>query len=101
MSAGFRVPLRVPATHPALDGHFPGRPVVPGVLILDCLAAALEARGCAPIAAVVQAKFLAPLAPDEAAELACEPAGGELRFRVERGGEAIAEGRLRLAAGAP
>jgi 3-hydroxymyristoyl/3-hydroxydecanoyl-(acyl carrier protein) dehydratase len=25
----------IPAEHPALPGHFPGRPVVPGALLLD------------------------------------------------------------------
>jgi hypothetical protein len=29
--------LSVRAGHPALPGHFPGRPIVPGVVILDML----------------------------------------------------------------
>ena len=28
----------VPATHPALPGHFPGNPVMPGVLQIEALA---------------------------------------------------------------
>jgi 3-hydroxyacyl-[acyl-carrier-protein] dehydratase len=32
----------IPATHPSLDGHFPGEPVVPGVLILDEILIALK-----------------------------------------------------------
>ena len=27
--------FRVEADHPALEGHFPGRPIVPGVVLLD------------------------------------------------------------------
>ena len=58
----------IAATHPALPGHFPGRPVVPGVLLLaNALEAALAlphwaARiGAAPRLALV--KFPAPVLP--------------------------------------
>ncbi len=33
----------VPADHPSLPGHFPGRPIVPGVVLLD------EALACLPL----------------------------------------------------
>ena len=33
----------VPHDHPSLPGHFPGRPVVPGVVLLDRVLAAIEA----------------------------------------------------------
>ena len=39
----FRETFRIAPTHPALPGHFPGRPVVPGVVLLDRVAAALRA----------------------------------------------------------
>ena len=55
--------LTVPADHPALPGHFPGRPVVPAVLILD---AALHAVGAdRPGARIIAAKFTTPLAPEQ------------------------------------
>lgn len=38
--------LVIPPDHPALPGHFPGNPLVPGVLILAHVLAALAvARG--------------------------------------------------------
>ena len=37
--------FRVAADHPALPGHFPGRPIVPGVVILDHVQQAIESLG--------------------------------------------------------
>lgn len=107
----------VAADHPCLPGHFPGRPVVPGVVVLDRVMAAAEALlGAMPDGLrLPQVKFVRPLLPDEPAWLRLEPvrsADGGLRvkFRValrddgdamhgeRRDGETIATGELVLAA---
>jgi 3-hydroxyacyl-[acyl-carrier-protein] dehydratase len=90
--------FRVAADHPSLPGHFPGQPVVPGVLILDEVAArACEALGggLRP-ARLPQVKFLAPLLPEQEAriELELDPAGYRARFRVTREGQLLASGEL-------
>lgn len=87
----------VPGTHPCLPGHFPGRPLVPGVVILDHVIAAIEgAHGALGPLRLPQVKFVQPLLPDEAAEIALEPttteAGPRWRFRVERDGVLLASG---------
>ena len=44
----FEVSRTISANHPSLPGHFPGAPLVPGVLILDEVLAALRDKhnGC-------------------------------------------------------
>lgn len=56
---------RVIATdHPALAGHFPGDPIVPGALILDeVLRAAEQWRGQLRLKSVLSVKFTCPLRP--------------------------------------
>mgnify|MGYP000931394466 FL=1 len=88
-----RAPLRIDAVHPSLPGHFPGHPVVPGVVLLDRIAAMVEAAGLGRLARIRSVKFLVPLLPMQEAEVvvACT-AGGGLRFRIERDGGTILVG---------
>ena len=55
----------VPATHPSLSGHFPGNPVVPAVVLLDEILAAIRTRGDFELRSIPSAKFLLPVRPDE------------------------------------
>lgn len=88
--------LRVPAQHPALTGHFPGNPIVPGVVILEAVISAAEAWLCADfhVDGLSHAKFLAPLKPDEAARIELVLRGPLLEFSVYRGQVTIAKGTL-------
>ncbi|MEO8485927.1 MAG: AMP-binding protein [Betaproteobacteria bacterium] len=54
--------LVVDADHPSLAGHFPGHPVVPAVLLLAQVEAALRDRGLR-VVACRHVKFIAPVLP--------------------------------------
>jgi 3-hydroxymyristoyl/3-hydroxydecanoyl-(acyl carrier protein) dehydratase len=85
----------IPSDHPSLPGHFPGRPVVPGVVVLDRVIDAIEARhGPLGPLRLPQVKFVQPLLPDETAEIALEGDAARWRFRVTRAGETIATGEV-------
>jgi 3-hydroxymyristoyl/3-hydroxydecanoyl-(acyl carrier protein) dehydratase len=93
-----RCALTIAANHPAFDGHFPGRPILPGVVLLDeavrAIAAAL-ALEAASLWRVGTVKFLQPALPGDALTLEWEPtAAGELRFTIARAGRPLAKGTL-------
>lgn len=94
MTGSHSVPLRIAPDHPALAGHFPGRPLVPGVVVLERVAAAWKAwRGTA--IAGLDAKFTQPLLPGEAATIMLRDEGGRVRFDVARpDGQTLARGTL-------
>jgi 3-hydroxymyristoyl/3-hydroxydecanoyl-(acyl carrier protein) dehydratase len=59
----------VPPDHPSLAGHFPGQPVVPAVILLDAVMAAIQARVPAVLESIPAAKFLQAVLADERIEL--------------------------------
>lgn len=87
---------KIDADHPALPGHFPGRPIVPGALILErVLQAAAANFADAAACGVRRIKFLRPLSPEEAFWVEFDsPGASGVRFRVQTGGGAAADGQL-------
>ncbi|KVT79856.1 beta-hydroxyacyl-ACP dehydratase [Burkholderia territorii] len=93
----------IPADHPALPGHFPGHPIVPGVVLLDHAIAALGASLNRPLHTwrLASAKFLSPVAPGEPLDLAFDAAaGGPIRFTLRAGARDVATGVLSAPAAA-
>ncbi len=86
----------VPFEHPSLPGHFPGRPVVPGVVLLD---AVFERIG--RVAQLASVRFTGPVLPGQRVELGFKAAGGQVDFRGHVEGRLVFRGRARLAAGQP
>lgn len=62
----FEVHRAITADHPSLPGHFPDAPLVPGVLILDeVLAALCDWHKDCQLTAIRTVKFLQPLKPEQ------------------------------------
>ncbi len=91
----------IPPTHPCLAGHFPGRPVVPGVVLLDhVLAAVLAANPGARAAGLPMVKFTRPVLPGQSVHVACSPAReGRVAFTCSEAGVDVARGTVLLEAG--
>lgn len=88
----------IPADHPALAGHFPGNPVVPGVVILDAvLQALMDWKPDGRLMGMPTVKFLAPLYPQQVFTIRGVEAGpGRVRFECWRDddGQLLVQGQL-------
>jgi 3-hydroxyacyl-[acyl-carrier-protein] dehydratase len=95
---GFERRFTVDDGHPALSGHFPGEPVLPGVVLLEeAIDAAEEWLGPGlAVVGVPQVKFMAPLGPGDEATMSLRRETGRLHFRVVRGETVVAAGVIEL-----
>jgi 3-hydroxyacyl-[acyl-carrier-protein] dehydratase len=101
MSAGptGRAELMIAIDHPAFAGHFPGMPIVPGVVLLD---EALHAIGAAigvdlSACQISSVKFLSPVNPAEPVAVSYEMSGNRaLRFDITSGERKVATGSIRV-----
>lgn len=85
----------IDSDHPSLPGHFPGRPLVPGVVLLDRVVAAIEAsHGPLGPLRLPQVKFVQPLLPGEHARVELAGAAPRWRFRILRGDAVLATGEV-------
>lgn len=93
---------RIPIDHPSLAGHFPGAPIVPGVVVLDeVLRAVGEWREGSQVIGIPFVKFLAPLHPGQSFTVALDARGkAEIDFCCRVDGRVVVEGRLEIGCGA-
>jgi 3-hydroxyacyl-[acyl-carrier-protein] dehydratase len=95
----FERTLTIANDHPALAGHFPGHPVVPGVLVLDEVIETLRHHyGQALVVTELPAvKLSSPLKPEEPLMIAIEAEDSETAaFTCRVGGRVIASGSVRF-----
>jgi 3-hydroxymyristoyl/3-hydroxydecanoyl-(acyl carrier protein) dehydratase len=87
----------VPLDHPAFAGHFPGTPILPGVVLLDmALQIIAAATGIALNQCEISSvKFLSPSSPgDELLIQHTVSASGTIRFDILAGTRKVASGSI-------
>jgi len=91
--------LAIAAEHPCFAGHFPGRPILPGALLLDEALRVIEQAHALDLTRwqIASAKFLGFVRPGEALSVEHEPpANGVIRFAVRAAARTVAAGTLSL-----
>lgn len=96
-----RTVLRIARNHPAFAGHFPGHPILPGVVLLEEALAAIgtQTKRAATDWRLDNAKFLLAVAPGTELELEHETLdSGAVRFEIHAPSGVVATGLLAPAA---
>jgi 3-hydroxymyristoyl/3-hydroxydecanoyl-(acyl carrier protein) dehydratase len=96
--------FHIPADHPAFAGHFPGQPVLPGVVLLSLVMRAVERRpalrhrlGESPC--IDQVKFLSPVGPGTRLRVTLREQGRGVAFDVTRREDGVVAARGQISAG--
>jgi 3-hydroxyacyl-[acyl-carrier-protein] dehydratase len=80
-------------THPALSGHFPGRPLVPGALLLAEISNRLEQSQQVSYSKLVSGRFVRPVLPNDIVIVECLIYPDlQLRFECKVRGKTVARG---------
>lgn len=91
----------IPSTHPSLEGHFPGHPLTPGVVILDYVVSGLisQLQGVS-LGGIPQVKFLRPLLANVEVAVTYHLKSENLyRFSCECNSAVISSGQIQLILG--
>jgi len=89
-----RVALTVPDGGPLFEGHFPGRPILPGVAALAMICDAISPRG-ASVRWIRSVRFRDLIAPGTVLDVSTSDGGDSLvRFEATREGKVVVNGTV-------
>lgn len=86
--------ITAPHNHPALQGHFPHNPLIPGVVLLDWAwqAAQPHLPPGSKLTGLSNAKFLAPVRPGDTVQFEITPSPQGAAFKATVAGQLAAQG---------
>ncbi|MGC9194443.1 MAG: 3-hydroxyacyl-ACP dehydratase FabZ family protein [Syntrophobacteraceae bacterium] len=94
--------VHIPANTSWFDGHFPGRPVLPGIAQLFMVSELIKQalNGSVQIIEVTRVRFKQTIVPDDQLSVAVEVLAvpGRYSFRIARVDEVVCTGVMTLAA---
>lgn len=88
--------LVVPASGPFLDGHFPGQPILPGVMQLHWVMTHVQSLVPCQLQRVVQLKFVSPIKPPCQLRLQLRLRAEKVNFHFYLGEQLCSSGQLIL-----
>lgn len=88
------IQLEIASDHPAFAGHFPGQPIVPGVVLLDLAQQAIQHASGEELVGLQQAKFHSPVKPGEPLVLEYQSMETAIRFEISSGTRKVADGKF-------
>ncbi|RQO68822.1 beta-hydroxyacyl-ACP dehydratase [Aquitalea sp. FJL05] len=86
--------LSIPTDHPAYAGHFPGRPILPGVVLLDQAQLVIEKACGVLLGGLSLAKFHSPVTPGEGLRIAYRQDAAMVVFTILHGERKVADGKF-------
>lgn len=92
-----QIALDIADDHPAFAGHFPGQPIVPGVVLLDKAQRIIEAAYALTLSGLSVAKFHSPAVPGDELLLEYDMNGASVRFEIRCAERKIADGKFTVA----
>lgn len=96
-----KIRLPIIGRHPAYAGHFPGAPILPGVVLLDETLVAIGTALGQNVSAcrLASVKFLSPVKPGDQVDMQFDvQSSGAIRFDLFSDDRKVATGSLRPAA---